>query len=133
MSASYVRNKVEQWCHDVATTTGVTFHETINFDVDPQESVWWTVEYLSLYSENMLCKKNYLEQGIVRLVFVGQPGTGWTATITALESVIPLIMAKLDNTRRLELTDYEPVVEDSGGSADVGYMVSVAINYIHKL
>jgi hypothetical protein len=133
MSASYVRSKVEQWCGEAEQATGVAFHKTINLDVDPQEDVWFTVEFISLYKEGLLCKRGYMEQGVVRVVFIGQPGIGWDDTILALESVIPVLMGKVDPSQRLELTDDEPLVEESLGSAEPNYMVSVSINYIHKL
>lgn len=133
MSASYVRAKVEQWCEEVSQVTGEPFYKTINLDNDPQDPVWWTVEFMSLFSEGLLCKKNYTETGVVRVVFIGQPGLGWEDTINALESVIPLLMEKVDPSRRLELADFEPVVEESLGSAEPNYVVSVSINYVHNL
>lgn len=133
MSASYVRYKIEQWCEEAALTSGVNFHKTINTEETPQDDVFFTVEFMSLYSEGMLCKKNYLEQGMIRLVFVGQPGVGWEDTILSLESVVPEMMSKVDPSRRLELVDYEPLVEESGGSAEPNYVVSVSINYSHNL
>jgi hypothetical protein len=133
MSASYVRNKVEQWCQQASTLHSVPFYPTINLDVDPQDNVWFTVEFISLYHEGMLCKKEYMEQGVVRVVFIGQPGIGWTATISALELIIPELMGKIDPTQRLQFKDFEPITEESLGSAEPSYMVSVAINYQHNL
>ena len=133
MSASYVRSKIEQWCEEAAQTTTVPFYKTINIDVDPPDPVWWTVEFMSLYQEGLLCKRGYMEEGVARMVFIGQPGIGWEDTITAVESVIPELMGKVDPSRRLELTDYEPIAEESIGSAEPKYMVSVSITYVHKL
>ena len=133
MSASYVRSKVEQWCNEVATVVGSAFHKTINVEANPTEDVWFTVEFTDLFHEGLLCRKGYLEQGAVRVVFISEPGIGWEDNILLLESVIPLLMEKVDPTRRLELTDYEPIVEESFGSAEPRYMTSVSINYIHQL
>lgn len=133
MSASYVRYKVEEWCQEISQVTGIPFYKTINNEENPADDVWFTVEFGALFNEGMLCKKEYLEQGVVRVVFIGAAGTGWEDTILAMEGVIPLLMEKVDNTRRLELTDYEPLTEESGGSAEPDYAVSVIINYTHKL
>ena len=133
MSASYVRTKVEQWCQEVATLAGVPFYKTINEQQEPADPTWFTVEFMALLNENMLCKKGYIEQGVVRVVFISEPGIGWEDNILALESVIPPLMEKVDPTRRLELTEYEPLTEESLGSAEPRYMTSVSIQYIHQL
>jgi hypothetical protein len=133
MSASYVRSKVEQWCEEAAQLHNVPFYKTINLDVDPQDDVWFTVEFIALFHEGMLCRKEYMEQGVVRVVFIGQPGIGWEDTIRALELIVPELMGKIDPTQRLQLKEVEPTVEESLGSAEPSYMVSAAINYQHNL
>lgn len=133
MSASYVRHKIEQWCAEVSQVTGIPFYTTINEEIHPTDNVWFTVEYLALFIEGMICKKDYVEQGAARLVFVSRPGIGWEEAILAMEAVVPLIFEKVDPSRRLEIESYEPPQEDSVGSADPQYIVSTALNYVHRL
>ena len=61
------------------------------------------------------------------MVFFALPGTGDTACITAVEAVIPVLFANLD--LKLALINYDPVDEDSLGSADKDYRMSVSMNY----
>jgi hypothetical protein len=77
--------------------------------------------------EGTFCKPDYIEHGFISVVFFAQPGTGDTACITAVEAVIPVLFANLDP--KLALINYEPVDEDSFGSADRDYRMSVSMNY----
>lgn len=127
MSASYVRNKVRQWCGEVAVATGIPFYDTVNVAVNPADPVWFTAAFVSEMHEGTFCRPNFVEMGFVSLVFVARPGTGDVACITAVEAVIPAIMLKEDT--KLSLINFEPVDEDSLGSADKDYRMSVAVNY----
>lgn len=133
MSASYVRTLIRQWCNEAATTTSIPFYDTINTNTKPPEKLWFTVEFTSEYHEGTFCKSGYIEEGFIRLVFVGHPGTGDQATIAAVETVVPEIDSKIDNTQRLVLTSYEPLNELTSGSADHSYRVGVVFNYRHTL
>ena len=133
MSASFVRQKTEEWCGDISQLLGIPFYKTVNIEVNPSDPVWFTVDYISLFHEGLLCKRGYLERGIVRVVFAGEPGKGWEDTINAVEQVVPLLSDKLDPTRRFSWDSYEPIVEETDGSVNSGYMVSVAFNYLFQL
>jgi hypothetical protein len=127
MSASYVRNKVRQWCAAAAASTGIPFHDTVNVSVNPTDPVWFTVAFVSESHEGTFCKPDFIENGFISVVFFALPGTGDTACITAVEAVIPVLFANLD--LKLALINYDPVDEDSLGSADKDYRMSVSINY----
>ena len=127
MSASYVRNLVRTWCNAAATATGVPFHDTINISVNPVDPVWFTVVFTSESHEGTFCRPNFVENGFVNVVFIARPGTGDSACLAAVEAVIPVLFANTD--AKLALTDYEPIDEDSFGSADKDYRMSVVINY----
>lgn len=127
MSSSYVRTKVRQWCNEIASATGVEFYDTVNVSVNPQDPVWFTVAFVSEMHEGTFCRPDFIEMGFVSVVFIAQPGTGDAACIAAVEAVIPALMAKTDT--KLSLSSFEPVDEDSLGSADKDYRMSVAVNY----
>ncbi len=127
MSSSYVRTKVRTWCNEVAVATGIPFHDTVNVNVNPSEDVWFTVEFISESHEGIVGRPQFIENGFVNVVFVARPGIGDSACIAAVEDVIPALFAKTDT--QLVLNTYEPVSEDSQGSADKDYRMSVAVNY----
>jgi hypothetical protein len=127
MSSSYVRNKVRQWCAAAAASTGIPFHDTVNVSVNPTDPVWFTVAFVSESHEGTFCKPDFIENGFISVVFFALPGTGDTACINAVEAVIPVLFANLDP--KLALINYDPVDEDSLGSADKDYRMSVSVNY----
>lgn len=127
MSSSYVRSKVRQWCVEVSAATGVPFHDTVNVSVRPTEPVWFTVAFVSESHEGNFCQPQFIEHGFVSVVFVAQPGRGDADCIAAVEKVVPAFFAKSDS--KLTLINYEPVDEDSFGTADKDYRMSVAVNY----
>lgn len=127
MSSSYVRSKVRQWCAEIAVATGIPFHDTVNVSVNPSDDVWFTVSFVSEMLQGTFCRPDFIEMGFVSVVFVARPGIGDTAAVAAVEAVIPALMAKTD--AKLSLSNFEPVDEDSFGSADKDYRMSVAVNY----
>lgn len=127
MSSSYVRTKVRTWCNEVSVATGVPFHDTVNVNASPSADVWFTVEFISESHEGIVGQPQFIENGFVNVVFVARPGIGDSACVAAVESVIPALFAKTD--AQLMLNSYEPVSEDSDGTADKDYRMSVAVNY----
>lgn len=127
MSSSYVRNMVRQWCGEVSTATGVPFYDTVNVSVSPKHDVWFTAAFVSESHEGNFCEPQFIENGFVSLVFIARPGIGDIACLAAVESVVPALFAKTDP--KLTLINYEPVDEDSLGTADKDYRLSVAMNY----
>ena len=127
MSSSFVRSTMRAWAGQVATATGIPFYDTVNINVDPKDAVWFTLVFVSESHEGTFCKPNFIEHGFVSIVFVARAGIGDTAAIAAVEQVVPALFAMSDPA--LSLINYEPVDEDSFGSADKDYRVSVAMNY----
>lgn len=127
MSSSSVRSKVRQWCGEVAAATSVPFYDTVNVNVMPSSDVWFTVAFVAEMHEGTYCAPNFIEMGFINVVIVARPGIGDSAAIAAVEAVIPALMAKSDS--KLTLINFEPLDEDSLGSADKDYRVSVAVNY----
>lgn len=127
MSHSYARAKLRTWAGQVATATGVPFYDTVNVAVNPADAVWFTMSFTAEMYEGTFLKRDFVEMGFVSVVFIARPGIGDTAAIAAVEAVIPALMEKTDT--KLALMAPEPLDEDSFGSADKDYRVSVAINY----
>lgn len=130
MSASYVRSKMRQWAGEASAIVGLPqYYDTINVEVNPSDSVWWTLDFAAEYFEGTYCQKDYIEAGFIRLTVIAQPGTGDTGASAAMESLVPEIMGKVDPTQRLVLESYEPLQEQSYGSADNSYRISTILNY----
>lgn len=127
MSSSYVRSKVRQWCGEIATATSVPFYDTVNVSVNPAHPVWFTAVFVADMHEGTFCRTDFIEMGSVTLVVIARPGIGDTAAIAAVEVIVPAIMAKTDS--KLSLINFEPLDEETFGSADKDYRVSVAVNY----
>jgi hypothetical protein len=131
MSASLVRSKVRQWCGEVAVAAAVPFYDTVNVHVVPADDVWFTVAFTAEIHEGTYNVWNYVETGFISFVFVARAGIGDVACLAAVETVIPAIMAKVDGN--LTLINYEPIDEDSLGSADKDYRMSVSVNYRYSM
>lgn len=129
MSSSYVRAKVRLWAAQVETATGVPFYDTINTHVSPTDDVWWTVEFFAETHEGNFCDRQYIENGYVDIVVAAQPGLGDAAALAAIEAVVPELNKKQDANNQLSLNDYTPPGEDTAGSADESYRLSVSMNY----
>lgn len=127
MSSSYVRSKARQWCGEVATSTAVPFYDTVNVSVNPSDDVWFTAEFVAEMHEGTFCRPDFVETGFINVIFIARPGIGDAAAVAAVETVIPALMLKSDS--KLTLINFEPVDEDSLGSADKDYRMSVAVNY----
>ena len=133
MSASYVRSKTRQWAGEVSAASTVPFYETINTAISPTENVWFTVSFTSEFNEGTFCDRGFIEQGFITITVAAAPGTGDSAAVTAMEQIVPALMAKVDASGRLAYESYEPLQENTQGSADRDYRMTVIINYRHTL
>lgn len=127
MSHSYVRSKIRQWCAEIATATGVPFHETVNTRVKPPEPVWFTVDFTAEFYDGTFCRPDFIEVGFVRVTCVSPPGAGDGQAVTAIEQIAQAFWAKHD--AKLAVSDFEPADEASLGTADANYRLSVILNY----
>ena len=133
MSASYVRSKTRQWAGEVSAASAVPFYETINTANNPTEDTWFTVSFTSEFNSGTFCDRGFIEQGFITVTVVAAPGTGDSDAVTAMEQIVPALMAKVDASGRLAYESYEPLQENSQGSADRDYRMTVIINYRHTL
>ena len=130
MSAKYIREKVRQWCNAAAGATGVPFYDTINQNTNPQDDVWFSVQFLAQFHEGNFCDREYMERGLIILIVVAQPGLGDIPCLDAIEAIIPDMMGRQD--AKLSLQSYEPIQEETEGSADNRYRLSVDITYVYS-
>ena len=132
MSALYVRNTFRTWAAQVATATGYPYYNTINEEQNPVDAVWFSLEFVAeFYSNGTFCKSEETEDGFVRVVVFGQPGTTDVPAVTALEA-IGLEFAKKTDTQ-LTIEGFEPLSEMTAGSADQNYRVGVVIDYSYEV
>ena len=133
MSASYVRAKFREWIGQESTATGIAVYDTINYEQTPTEDVYLTYAFTAEVMEGTFCQPGYVEAGFISLVAVAAPGQGDADAVSALETMVPALFAKIDPTQRLVLTSYEAIEEATGGSADKDYRLRVLFNYRHSL
>lgn len=132
MSASYVRNMVRSWASAAAAAESVPFYDTINIVPEVLDPIWFTVIFQSERHIGTICTPEYVEYGFATLMFIAPAGTGDAGAIDAVERVLPQIMASADPTGRLVLEKYDPIVEETSGSADSSYRVFVTISYSYS-
>lgn len=128
MSAGYVRDTMRTWAAEIAAALSIPFYDTINRNVNPSEAVWFSLEFYADAREGMFCEA-YMETGSATLIVVAQPGIGDSQAILAIEQLIPAFWEKKDAGGLLTLENWQPVFEDSGGSADHGYRVGALFDY----
>ena len=130
MSASYVRSTIRSWAQMISGALNVQFYDTVNLEQDPQDATWWTVRFIA---ENMtgttFCGPGYLETGAIEVMVCAQPGIGDDPAVSDLEAIIREFYKMVDPTQRLVLAEFDPVLEDSLGSATRYYRVGAFITY----
>lgn len=125
MSSLYVRNTVRGW----AASSPTPFYDTVNYEHNPRDSVWWTIEFEVELSERMTNCGDEQEQGVIELVFCGQPGNGDNAVLAAAEAEAKRLLTKSDAADQLHLVRAMPPEEFSAGDGDRWYRVVVGIEY----
>jgi len=125
---------VRRWAAEIAALhPTIPFYDTVNRNQDPQDDVWWTVDFFPLTMDGTFCERGYVETGYVYVDVFAAPGRGDMEAIQAMEIIIPEMFGKVDPTQRLVLESYDPLEEASGGSARQSYQVTVGMLYQHSL
>lgn len=130
MSRGYVRGSVRQ----MITSSGMTtpFHESINFEENPTEPMWFTVEFNAENTTVDTYCRSQTETGVIDFVFSTLPGSGDTALIAAAESDIAKFMNSKDpNGKFVLLNDLAPE-EFTGGDANKYYQVIIGVEYSYS-
>lgn len=128
MASLYVRQLVRTWMQDPAMT--VPFYNTTNEEQSPSDDIWATLEFNFADRETLtFCDGITEEQGELEVVYLGQPGVGDVALLTAAEADIKTLMAQRDPTNKLILTQSNPPEEFTQGDAQMEYGVAFSIEY----
>lgn len=133
MSASYVREKVREWCESASSAEMIPFYYTINTRQDPSDIIWFTVQFNAIDHEGTFCQPGYVELGFFDLIFLAQPGNGDLPAVYAVEKIIPVMLNYIDPKKHLTVESFEPIQEYSRGDADSTYRVGVQMNYRYSL
>lgn len=130
MSASYVRTKMRTWAQMISAPLGVQYYDTVNREVNPTDSTWWTMGFYAEFMDGQtFCGPGYMEIGAVEIVVLAQPGIGDEQAVQDLEAIVRELMRQTDSTQRLVFEDFEPPQEHTGGSADKFYRVAAFVGY----
>lgn len=125
MSSLYVRHMAEQWANTIG---GVPFYPTINELQEPTVDMWLTLDFISYgYTKETYCGE-FVEDGEIRLIFLGRVGVGYDALIQAAESFAANFELKTDPTGKLILLQTNPPADYSGQN-DQWFIVEVAVDY----
>lgn len=125
MSSLYVRNLVDQWA---TSQTDAPFHSTINNVPDPDDDIWFTLDFESFGSTVETFCGDVLEEGEIRLIFFGRVGIGYQALMEAAEIVSASLMELTDPAGQLVLQYANPPV-DFAGENNPWFVVEIAVDY----
>jgi hypothetical protein len=125
MSSGYIRNMVRGW----AASSPTPFYDTINKEHTPNDPVWFTIEFQVEGSARDTYCGDESEDGVIELVFCGQPGNGDGAIIAAAEAEGKRLLLQSDPAEQLSLVRAMPPEEFSAGDGDRWYRVVVGIEY----
>lgn len=130
MASLYVRQTVRTWLQD--PTMSVPFYNTTNEEQSPNDAIWSTIDFSFADREIMtFCGGDVSEEGEFEVVYLGQPGIGDVALLTAAEADIKTLMAQRDPTNKLILTSRSAPDEFTQGDAKLEYGVSFFVNYTY--
>ena len=130
MSAHYVRALTESWLSGLGIGAP-PYYPTVNFETLPTDTVWLTAEWSSLGATKETYCDTFVEDGEIRLVFFGQPGTGYAALFATAEAVSEEFFMNIDPQQKLILTALDPPDEFSSQS-EPWFIVEVSVTYQYR-
>jgi hypothetical protein len=125
MSSLYVRNMVRGWAALCATP----YYDTINREHNPTDPVWFTAYFEVEDSGSLTVCGDTFEEGVIDLVFCGEPGTGDAAVLAAAEADAQVFLSQFDPTRKLTIIRAMPPEEFSDGDAEPNYRAVIGLEY----
>jgi len=127
MSRGYVRDTVRQ----MITSSGmvIPFHESINYEVVPNENMWFTIEFNAENTQVDTYCRDRTETGVIDFVFGVLPGQGDHDLIAAADSDIQKFMKSIDPNGKLVLLNDMAPEEFTGGDANQYYQVVIGVEY----
>lgn len=125
MSSAYVRQLTEQWIGAIGT---IPYYNTINQEPNPTEDLWLTLDFEAFGSTVETFCGEQVEEGEIRLIFLGRVGIGYDAVITAAEAFTAAFIANVDPTGQLVLLSTNPPV-DFAGQNNPWFVIEIAVDY----
>jgi hypothetical protein len=129
MSTRAVRTLSRQW----ATGQAVPYVDTVNFEVNPANDIWFTLEFSAYGMDKLSYCNAWQEVGTIQLDFFGIAGVGDDALLEAAEPVARKFFESAEQDSRMTFTtisapdDFTP----TGGVPKFG--VSFTISYTFNL
>lgn len=122
MASRYVRTKVRDWMNQ----GNIKFYDSVNFEIDPQDAIWSSAEWMySTRTMDTFCGVA-LEEGTFTIAFFGRPGIGDDTLLEAAEAEIALLMSRVDTSGKLVLLDFDPPTDFREGEH---YVAEVMCSY----
>lgn len=126
MSSSHVRNLARQWI----AGCGTPFYETVNTDANPTVPLWVTLDFQPEFTERSTFCDDYIEEGVIEMIFSANAGSGDGAAIAAAEAAGRFMLAQTDPAGAMVVRKAMPPEEYSSGDApSAWYQVVVGLEY----
>jgi hypothetical protein len=129
MSTRAVRTLARKW----ASELDVPYIDTINLEVNPEDDIWFTIEFSAYGMDKLSYCNTWQEVGSIQLDFFGVAGVGDDALLEVAEPAARKFFESVDPSGRLTFTtiaapdDFTP----TGGIPKFG--VSFLISYTYSL
>lgn len=128
MSAHYVRALSESWMQAIGNPP---YYGTVNLEQNPAVPVWMTAEWTSFGNTKETYCETFVEDGEIRLMFFGAPGTGWPDLFQVAEAASQQFFLNSDPQSKLVLTVMDSPDEYSSQS-EPWFVVEVAVTYQYR-
>ena len=126
MSSLHVRNFAREQMPKLSTP----FFETINTDmVVPTDSIWMTLSFNTFTSSKQSFCDDFMEMGIISLIYFGTAGMGDQLLLSQAESDSQIFYRQSDPSGLLTLSSINAPEEASNSDGRPLYVVSVGVNY----
>jgi hypothetical protein len=129
MSSRAVRRLARTW----ASQLDVPYVDTINFEVNPLQDIWFTMEFSAYGMDKLSYCNTWQEVGSIQLDFFGIAGIGDEGLLDVAEPAARKFFESIDESGRMTFTtiaapeDFTP----TGGVPKFG--VSFLISYTYSL
>ncbi len=120
-----MRNLAETWIQNIGVPP---FYPTINQNQEPSDDLWMTVDYESFGATKETYCNEFLEDGEIRLIFIGRVGIGYATVMQAAEAFTTTFLLNTDPNGRLVLLNGNPPI-DFAGSNDPWFVIEIAVEY----
>jgi len=126
MSSLHVR----QFAREQMSKLKTPFFETINTDiVVPDQDLWMTLSFNSYMSQKQTFCNDFMETGVISLIFFGTAGQGDEILLAQAEQDALVFYSQQDPSGLLTLVSCSPPEEASSADGRPLYVVTMAVTY----